>query len=87
MQNFPKRRHNFREGDRVEIIDRQDDPGLHPTHMAVQLAGLRGTVTWDKKDWKISVRLDDETNILIQPRHLRKLSELGLLAEVSDGEI
>jgi hypothetical protein len=81
MQNIPKPGHSLREGDRVEVIDLQEDPGLHSTHMAVQLGGCRGSVTWDKKYGKVGVRLDDKTDILIQARHLRKLSDLEVLAE------
>lgn len=78
------RGHGFRTGDRVEVVDRRLDAGLHSSHIAVMQVGRRGTVTYHRKLRRIGVKWDDDgSTAQIRVRHLRKLTELELLAETT----
>lgn len=77
------RAHGFRTGDRVEVVDRRDDAGLHSSHIAVMHVGRRGTVTYHRKLRRIGVKWDDGSTAQIRVRHLRKLTDLERLAEAT----
>ena len=74
--------HGFKRGDRVEVVDRRSDLGLHSTHATVLYPERRGTVTYARKMRRVGVDLDGGgATAQILTRHLRKLSELEVLAE------